>query len=92
RLLREISMESVKCIEPMNDVSIDSFSYSPRIRYKNVILKPAYWKINEMVLPLPKNEEWDQQFLKYQEQFNIPNIVNLVYGDNKLLLNLSLAN
>ncbi|MGT0202789.1 lantibiotic dehydratase [Staphylococcus aureus] len=39
-----------------------------------------------------KNEEWDQQFLKYQEQFNIPNIVNLVYGDNKLLLNLSLAN
>ncbi|MGT0202788.1 lantibiotic dehydratase [Staphylococcus aureus] len=44
-------MESVKCIEPMNDVSIDSFSYSPRIRYKNVILKPAYWKINEMVLP-----------------------------------------
>lgn len=30
--------------------------------------------------------------LKYQEQFNIPNIVNLVYGDNKLLLNLSLAN
>lgn len=45
-----------------------------------------------MVLPLPKNEEWDQQFLKYQEQFNIPNIVNLVYGDNKLLLNLSLAN
>lgn len=92
RLLREISMESVKCIESMNDVSIDSFSYSPRIRYKNVILKPAYWKINEMVLPLPKNEEWDQQFLKYQEQFNIPNIVNLVYGDNKLLLNLSLAN
>ncbi|MDG3021877.1 lantibiotic dehydratase family protein, partial [Escherichia coli] len=74
------------------DGSIDSFSYSPRIRYKNVILKPAYWKINEMVLPLPKNEEWDQQFLKYQEQFNIPNIVNLVYGDNKLLLNLSLAN
>ncbi|HDE0557986.1 TPA: lantibiotic dehydratase family protein, partial [Staphylococcus aureus] len=57
RLLREISMESVKCIEPMNDVSIDSFSYSPRIRYKNVILKPAYWKINEMLLPLPKNEE-----------------------------------
>ncbi|TXO05196.1 lantibiotic dehydratase family protein, partial [Staphylococcus aureus] len=92
RLLREISMESVKYIEPMNDVSIDSFSYSPRIRYKNVILKPAYWKINEMVLPLPKNEKWDQQFLKYQQQFNIPNIVNLVYGDNKLLLNLSLAN
>ncbi|HDJ3183598.1 TPA: lantibiotic dehydratase [Staphylococcus aureus] len=92
RLLREISMESVKSIEPMNDVSIDSFSYSPRIRYKNVILKPAYWKINEMVLPLPKNEKWDQQFLKYQQQFNIPNIVNLVYGDNKLLLNLSLAN
>ncbi len=92
RLLREISMESVKYIEPMNDVSIDSFSYSPRIRYKNVILKPAYWKINEMVLPLPKNEKWDQQFLKYQQQFNIPNMVNLVYGDNKLLLNLSLAN
>ncbi|GJF50393.1 lantibiotic dehydratase [Staphylococcus argenteus] len=92
RLLREISMESVKSIEPMNDVSIDSFSYSPRIRYKNVILKPAYWKINEMVLPLPKNEEWDQQFLKYKQQFNIPTMVNLVYGDNKLLLNLSLDN
>lgn len=92
RLLREISMESVKSIEPMNDVSIDSFSYSPRIRYKNVILKPAYWKINEMVLPLPKNEEWDQQFLKYKQQFNIPTMVNLVYGDNKLLLNLSLVN
>lgn len=92
RLLREISMESVKSIEPMNDVSIDSFSYSPRIRYKNVILKPAYWKINEMVLPLPKNEEWDQHFLKYKQQFNIPTMVNLVYGDNKLLLNLSLAN
>ncbi|WP_179208438.1 thiopeptide-type bacteriocin biosynthesis protein, partial [Staphylococcus argenteus] len=90
--LREISMESVKSIEPMNDVSIDSFSYSPRIRYKNVILKPAYWKINEMVLPLPKNEEWDQQFLKYKQQFNIPTMVNLVYGDNKLLLNLSLVN
>ncbi|EML0772667.1 lantibiotic dehydratase [Staphylococcus argenteus] len=92
RLLREISMESVKSIEPMNDVSIDSFSYSPRIRYKNVILKPAYWKINEMVLPLLKNEEWDQQFLKYKQQFNIPTMVNLVYGDNKLLLNLSLVN
>lgn len=58
-LLWEILMEFVKCIEFMNDVSIDLFSYLLWIRYKNVIFKLVYWKINEMVLFLFKNEEWD---------------------------------
>ncbi|MCE5154932.1 lantibiotic dehydratase [Staphylococcus hyicus] len=84
-------MESVKIIEPLNEFSIDAFSYLPRIRYKNVVLRLALWKINSSVLALPQSDEWDNLFLEYKKEFDIPNMVNLIYGDNKLLLNLELS-
>ncbi|PNY83399.1 hypothetical protein CD172_12045 [Staphylococcus agnetis] len=91
RFLKEVSMESVKIIEPLNEFSIDAFSYLPRIRYKNVVLRLASWKINSSVLALPQSDEWDNLFLEYKKEFDIPNMVNLIYGDNKLLLNLELS-
>lgn len=47
RFLREVSLGNTKFIQPIKDDGIEGFNYCPRIRYKNVILKPATWKLNK---------------------------------------------
>ncbi|GAA4273513.1 lantibiotic dehydratase family protein [Aquimarina gracilis] len=60
-------------------------TFYPRVRYKNVILSAARWRIKEKDLKQIK----DQASLhKWQEEFNIPSIFLLTDYDNELLINL----
>ncbi|MFS0882373.1 lantibiotic dehydratase [Metabacillus niabensis] len=63
--------------------------FMPRITYKNFIISPARWSIKSYSFKKCKNEDdFLREFEIYKEKFNIPNLVHLVYFDNKILLNL----
>ena len=89
RFLREVSLGNTKFIQPIKDDGIEGFNYCPRIRYKNVILKPATWKLNKDMFSSSEKENWIEQFHKIQQFYNIPNDVNMAFGDNRLTINLS---
>ncbi|MGE7315995.1 lantibiotic dehydratase [Staphylococcus capitis] len=89
RFLREVSLGTTKFIQPIKDDGIEGFNYCPRIRYKNVILKPATWKLNNDMFSSSEKENWIEQFHKIQQFYNIPNDVNMAFGDNRLTINLS---
>lgn len=89
RFLREVSLGNTKIIQPIKDDGIEGFNYCPRIRYKNVILKPATWKLNKDMFSSSEKENWIEQFHKIQQFYNIPNDVNMAFGDNRLTINLS---
>ena len=54
--------------------------YTPRIVYKRIVISPAMWKIPYSI----KIED----IIDYKQMWGIPDMVYLVQGDNKLLLNL----
>lgn len=89
RFLREVSLGNTKFIQPIKDDGIEGFNYCPRIRYKNVILKLATWKLNKDMFSSSEKENWIEQFHKIQQFYNIPNDVNMAFGDNRLTINLS---
>ncbi|OHO72012.1 enterotoxin [Staphylococcus sp. HMSC036D05] len=89
RFLREVSLGNTKFIQPIKDNGIDGFNYCPRIRYKNVILKPATWKLNKDMFTHCEKEKWINQFHEIQLFYDIPNDVTMTFGDNRLTINLS---
>lgn len=89
RFLREVSIGNTRFIQPIKDNGIEGFNYCPRIRYKNVILKPATWKLNKDMYTSSEKENWIEQFRKIQQYYNIPNDVTMAYGDNRLTIDLS---
>lgn len=67
------------------------YEYVPRISFGNIILSPEMWKINATYLKLSKNyslEEFESKLKVYIKEFNIPELVYLTDGDNRLLLDL----
>ncbi|PTE42446.1 lantibiotic dehydratase, partial [Staphylococcus epidermidis] len=86
KFLREISFEKTKFIQPITEEGIDSLPFCPRIIYKNIILKPATWKINSEMFSDTK--DWLNRFTTIREKWHIPKDVIIAFGDNRLLLNL----
>ncbi|MBM0752532.1 class I lanthipeptide synthase [Staphylococcus epidermidis] len=86
KFLREISFEKTKFIQPITEEGIDSLPFCPRIIYKNIILKPATWKINSEMFS--ETEDWLNRFAIIREKWHIPKDVIIAFGDNRLLLNL----
>ena len=63
--------------------------YLPRVRYRNVILSPATWKISSKDaerLPHFDDDNFFEKLDEFRRFKNIPRLVNLVYQDNKLLI------
>lgn len=87
KFLREVSFEKTKFIQPITEESIDALSFCPRIIYKNIILKPATWKINTEMFS--KSKDWIDDFTTIREACHIPKDVVIAFGDNRLLLDLS---
>ncbi|MFP4022886.1 MAG: lantibiotic dehydratase family protein [Thiohalospira sp.] len=70
----------------------NEFEYLPRVRYKNIILSFAEWKIKKeeikkLVDIKDENKLYDE-VQKWRNKKNLPVWVALVDGDNKLTLNL----
>lgn len=68
------------------------FSHTPEIKYKNLIIQPATWKMSRDLLNLDKHDgfsEFKDKVTDYITKNNMPKYVYLTQVDNKLLLNLN---
>lgn len=68
------------------------FEYLPRVRYKNIILSFAEWKINnndiKRFVEIADENTLYNEVQKWRKEKNLPVWVALIEGDNKLTLNL----
>ena len=63
--------------------------FLPRVVFENMIFSKARWKINVKTFKeIFKNEELLVAIKKWQKEKRIPDYIELVAGDNKLLINL----
>jgi len=69
------------------------YNYFPRVIYSGVILSKAKWIFDDVELEkftkVKFTNEIRNQFRVWKEKMKIPQYVNLVNGDNTLLLNLN---
>lgn len=66
--------------------------FLPRVRYKNLVLEPARWNIKSadlISLSKQKGEEFQKSFQEFKMKMKLVNLVLVVEGDNKLLIDLS---
>lgn len=77
--------------EIIPDISIfgnlTKYSYSPRIKYKNIILKPMTWTIYSDFINDINETNWMSYFSEFRETNKLDKYVNLLKTDNKLLIN-----
>lgn len=67
--------------------NLTSYTYSPRIKYKNIILKPMTWTIYDYFITEFNEDKWTLYFKDFKETYNLDKYVNALWADNKLLIN-----
>ncbi len=69
------------------------FDFFPRVSYKNVILSPAKWKINNETikkwLQIKEEATLIKKIQQWQKENQVPDWIVWTQADNKLLLNLN---
>jgi len=69
------------------------YSFLPRVKYKNIILSKATWKIKKQdideLIKSEKTDDLESKFKIWKEKFKLPDYVLLVDGDNELLIHLN---
>jgi hypothetical protein len=75
-----------------NNVMHSVLTFFPRVTYKKIILSTAKWKIThdkvENLLKIKDDKSYLEKIEDFMFQYNIPKLVYLVDGDNKLLINM----
>lgn len=64
----------------------------PRLRYKNIIISSAQWRLGKHTQgwgSSEEREEWLDKFHSWKERWKVPRYVYLAMGDNRLLLDLN---
>lgn len=92
RLVDDIATDGMKFYNKPWKHLIDKFEYIPKIHYKNFILEQEKWVVRLGDVKLNKHssfEDFKEQFRKYSVDKNIPNWVNIVEADRKLLININ---
>lgn len=82
-------------IDKFNEISPDisifrnltKYSYSPRIKFKNIILKPMTWTIYSYFINDLNEINWISYFNEFRKTNKLDKYVNLLKTDNKLLIN-----
>lgn len=67
---------------------LENLKHTPRVVYKNIILKKASWRISEVdIQDLPNDKaEYKDYFNKWLQKQKIPKRIQYVEGDNELLI------
>lgn len=65
--------------------TLESLPFLPRVKYKNIVLSPAKWNIK--IESISKNENLIKVVQNFLEQYQVPEFVLLIEGDNHLLIN-----
>lgn len=93
RLIDDIATDGIRFYNKPWQNLFEKFDYIPTIKYKNFVLEQEKWKIKFEDLKISKHgklKEFKSAIQNYMYEKRIPLWVNLVEGDNKILLNLSL--
>ena len=71
----------------------NEYSYLPRVKYKNIVLSEATWNIRKedfkKIIEAKDEVGIEKEAKLWKKQFNLPDYVLLVDGDNELLLHLN---
>ncbi|MGL4990689.1 MAG: thiopeptide-type bacteriocin biosynthesis protein [Sarcina sp.] len=71
-------------------IDFKKFSYFPQIRYRNLILTPCLWNVDKFNLEIEEKKVDINKFkaiiLKWKEKMNLPEIIYLAEGDNRLAI------
>ena len=92
RFMREVSMNDIEHWSMFNWGNMSHSPYYPRIRYNNIIISPAIWKLKKEILGFenkPKtDEEFNISFNAWRIKWNVPRYVFMTFGDNRILIDL----
>ncbi|MGN7175832.1 hypothetical protein BK139_07365 [Paenibacillus sp. FSL R5-0490] len=91
RFLREVALEGVRHWMPFDWGELEHSYALPGIRYKNILLSPAEWKVDPLTLDLDQSisgKEFMDYFKKWRKEREIPRYVYQTRSDNRVLLDL----
>lgn len=91
RFLREIALEGVRHWMPFDWGELEHSYALPAIRYKNILLSPAEWKVDPLTLELDTDnsaENFIAYFKDWRKKRGIPRYVYVTRSDNRVLLDL----
>jgi hypothetical protein len=63
--------------------------FLPRVKFQNIILSPAQWRFSISDIPKQTNDSFEyyyEKIIEWKNQNKLPELVQIVEGDNKLLL------
>ncbi|MBM7717655.1 hypothetical protein JOC94_004686 [Bacillus thermophilus] len=91
RFLREVALEGVRHWMPFDWGELEHSSALPSIRYGNILLSLAEWKVDPLTLDLDQKistEDFTAYFMNWRKEQGIPRYVYLTRSDNRILLDL----
>lgn len=91
RFLREVALEGVRHWMPFDWGELEHSYALLGIRYKNILLSPAEWKVDPLTLDLDQKisgKEFMDYFKKWRKERKIPRYVYQTRSDNRVLLDL----
>ncbi|WGL61222.1 lantibiotic dehydratase [Pigmentibacter sp. JX0631] len=93
RFLREVSFERFTLWNRIPLTEFSNLTFVPRIEYENIIIYPKSWNLSLVSLKQFKQEyDLEKDFLlifcAWKKFWNVPDYINLIHADNKILLDL----
>nr|WP_285840964.1 lantibiotic dehydratase [Cytobacillus kochii] len=89
RFLLDISQGDIRIQRPYELASLQNIDYIPRISFRNIILFPATWLFKTSHTNNLEDHEMLDKFIKWKNDYKVPNLVYIGSSDQKLLINLS---
>ena len=92
RLIDEMASDSIRFFNKPWEAIQEKFGYMPSVRYKNFILEEEKWALELSDIELTKKSsfpEFKKKMQQFRDQMGLPDWVNYVDADKKLLLNLN---
>lgn len=92
RFLSDVSRTITGTWSYFNWGPVEQSPFLPRLRYKNIIISSAQWRLSNNTLNGSHSDidsEWDAKFNLWKNRWRVPRYVYLTMGDNRLLLDLN---
>ncbi len=92
RFLSEVSRDGIAQISSFDWGPAASFPFRPRVQVGRIVLAPAEWRIDTLNrqrdLPTDSPPKFRAAVERWRAQWQVPQLVALTMGDNRLLLDL----
>lgn len=91
KFLLEVGKEGEIPFQTFFPIFYNKFVFTPRIRYKNIVLSKKHWRIDMYILQLDKQfnyENWENAISTWRKIYKVPKIVELKNVDSTIYFNL----